>query len=53
MTKAYVIGASLAGLLAASALTGYFDQVVILERDELPDRAAPAAGCRRDGNCTR
>jgi 2-polyprenyl-6-methoxyphenol hydroxylase-like FAD-dependent oxidoreductase len=44
MTKAYVIGASLAGLLAASALTGYFDQVVILERDELPDRATPRRG---------
>jgi 2-polyprenyl-6-methoxyphenol hydroxylase-like FAD-dependent oxidoreductase len=44
MTKAYVIGASLAGLLAASALTGHFDQVVILERDELPERATPRRG---------
>jgi 2-polyprenyl-6-methoxyphenol hydroxylase-like FAD-dependent oxidoreductase len=44
MTKAYVIGASLAGLLAASALAGHFDQVVIMERDELPDRASPRRG---------
>ena len=44
MSKVYVIGASLAGLLAASALTGYFDEVVILERDELPDRATPRRG---------
>ncbi|NMO55252.1 hypothetical protein HH310_29215 [Actinoplanes sp. TBRC 11911] len=44
MTKAYVIGASLAGLLAASALAGRFDQVVVLDRDKLPDRAAPRRG---------
>src|ERR1700754_940804 len=52
MTKAYVIGASLAGLLAASALTGHFDQVVIMERDELPDRATSRRGCHKDGSYT-
>ena len=44
MTKAYVIGASLAALLAASALTGHFDQVIVMERDELPDRATSRRG---------
>ena len=36
-----VIGASLAGLFAAAAAAGRYEQVLILERDELPD--APAA----------
>jgi 2-polyprenyl-6-methoxyphenol hydroxylase-like FAD-dependent oxidoreductase len=34
---AYVIGASLGGLLAAAALSGRFDRVVLFERDNLPD----------------
>ena len=36
---AVVIGASMAGLLAARALASHFDRVVVLERDELPDEA--------------
>jgi 2-polyprenyl-6-methoxyphenol hydroxylase-like FAD-dependent oxidoreductase len=44
MTKAYVVGASLAGLLAASALAGHFDEVVVMERDELPEQATPRRG---------
>jgi 2-polyprenyl-6-methoxyphenol hydroxylase-like FAD-dependent oxidoreductase len=34
---AYVIGASLGGLLAAAALSHRFDRVVLFERDNLPD----------------
>ncbi|MET9252764.1 FAD-dependent monooxygenase [Streptomyces sp. NPDC003717] len=35
--RAVVIGAGLAGLLAAAALTAAVDEVVLLERDDLPD----------------
>jgi 2-polyprenyl-6-methoxyphenol hydroxylase-like FAD-dependent oxidoreductase len=41
---AVVIGGSLAGLLAARVLTGYFRQVTIIERDALPDAIAPHKG---------
>ncbi|MET8824854.1 FAD-dependent monooxygenase [Streptomyces sp. NPDC004610] len=34
--RAVVIGAGLAGMLAAAALAGVVDEVVVLERDELP-----------------
>lgn len=34
---AYIIGASIGGLLAAAALSDRFDRVVLLERDELAD----------------
>ena len=34
---AIVIGASMAGLLAARVLSEHFDRVVIIERDSLPD----------------
>src|SRR5216683_2373637 len=34
--RAVVIGASVAGLLAAHALSGHFAEVVIVERDSLP-----------------
>src|SRR5687767_8843046 len=36
MTHAVVIGASVAGLSAAQALSSQFDQVSVLDRDELP-----------------
>ena len=42
--RAIVIGASLAGLLAARVLSERYDEVVLLERDPLPDRAAPRKG---------
>lgn len=43
--RAVVLGGSLAGLLSGSVLARYFDQVVIVERDEVPDRsAAPRRG---------
>lgn len=41
--NATVIGASLAGLLAARALADYYERVTILERDSLPD----GTDCRR------
>jgi 2-polyprenyl-6-methoxyphenol hydroxylase-like FAD-dependent oxidoreductase len=35
--RAVVVGASMAGLLAARALSGHFAEVVVVERDRLPD----------------
>src|SRR6202140_2361818 len=42
--RAVVVGAGLGGLSAARVLADYFDEVIILDRDELPDDAAPRAG---------
>jgi 2-polyprenyl-6-methoxyphenol hydroxylase-like FAD-dependent oxidoreductase len=42
--RAVVIGTSMAGLLAARVLSECFTQVVLLERDVLPDHAAPRKG---------
>jgi 2-polyprenyl-6-methoxyphenol hydroxylase-like FAD-dependent oxidoreductase len=42
--RAVVIGASMAGLLAARVLSECFTEVVLLERDPLPDHAAPRKG---------
>jgi hypothetical protein len=42
--RAVVIGAGLGGLSAARVLADYFDDVIILDRDELPDDAAPRPG---------
>jgi glycine/D-amino acid oxidase-like deaminating enzyme len=39
--RAVVIGAGISGLSAAAALSEFFSQVIILERDELPDHPAP------------
>ncbi len=41
---AVVLGASISGLLAARALSGHFDRVVVVDRDVLPDGAAMRAG---------
>jgi 2-polyprenyl-6-methoxyphenol hydroxylase-like FAD-dependent oxidoreductase len=41
---AVVIGASIAGLLAARALSASFDRVTVFDRDALPDSAAPRRG---------
>jgi 2-polyprenyl-6-methoxyphenol hydroxylase-like FAD-dependent oxidoreductase len=35
--RAVVIGAGLAGMLAAAALSAHADEVIVLDRDELPD----------------
>jgi 2-polyprenyl-6-methoxyphenol hydroxylase-like FAD-dependent oxidoreductase len=42
--RAIVVGGGLAGLSAARALSDRFRQVVILDRDELPDGANPRPG---------
>jgi hypothetical protein len=42
--RAVVVGAGLGGLATARVLADYFDEVVILDRDELPDDAAPRPG---------
>src|SRR5258705_1086507 len=42
--QAVVIGAGMAGLAAAGALSDRFDQVVVLERDSLPSEPAHRAG---------
>jgi 2-polyprenyl-6-methoxyphenol hydroxylase-like FAD-dependent oxidoreductase len=42
--RAMVVGGGLAGLSAAGALSDRFRQVVILDRDELPDGATPRPG---------
>jgi 2-polyprenyl-6-methoxyphenol hydroxylase-like FAD-dependent oxidoreductase len=41
---AVVLGASMAGLVTAQALTSQFRQVTIVERDELPESPAPRPG---------
>lgn len=41
---AIVIGASVGGLLAARALADYYEEVTILERDDLPDANEPRKG---------
>ncbi|MEO8249074.1 MAG: FAD-dependent oxidoreductase [Burkholderiales bacterium] len=42
--RALIIGASIAGLLAARVLSEHYREVVLLERDELPEGAAPRKG---------
>jgi 2-polyprenyl-6-methoxyphenol hydroxylase-like FAD-dependent oxidoreductase len=42
--RAIVVGGGLGGLSAARALSDRFHQVVILDRDELPDGASPRPG---------
>ncbi len=41
---AVVIGGSIAGLLAARALSGAFDRVTVFDRDELPSEPRPRRG---------
>lgn len=43
-TRAIVIGGGMAGLLAARVLTGHFEEVWLVERDELPRSPGPRAG---------
>ena len=42
--RAVVIGAGMGGLAAAKAIAPYFERVVVLDRDTLPERAAPRIG---------
>lgn len=43
-THAVVLGASVAGLLAARVLAEFYESVIVVERDELPDAAANRKG---------
>ena len=38
MGRAVVIGGSIAGSLAAAALANHFDEIVVLDRDSLPEQ---------------
>ncbi|MFJ8311408.1 MULTISPECIES: FAD-dependent monooxygenase [unclassified Streptomyces] len=42
--RAVVIGGGLAGMLAAAALSGYADEITVVERDGLPDGPVPRKG---------
>jgi flavin-dependent dehydrogenase len=42
--RAIVVGAGLSGLSAARVLADYFDEVIILDRDQLPDDAIARPG---------
>lgn len=42
--RAVVVGASVGGLLAARVLSDFYGSVLVLDRDELPDRPAPRRG---------
>jgi len=44
MTHAVVLGAGMAGLLAARVLSDFYDQVTVVERDRLPDKPAQRKG---------
>jgi 2-polyprenyl-6-methoxyphenol hydroxylase-like FAD-dependent oxidoreductase len=46
--QAVVIGAGIGGLTAARALADYFENVLLLERDALPSKAAHRAGTAQD-----
>lgn len=48
--RAIVIGASLAGLLAARVLSEYYQEVVLLERDELDEQTGPRKGTPHAGH---
>lgn len=43
-TRAIVVGASMAGLLAARVLSEQYDRVTVLDRDRLPATAVPRGG---------
>ena len=42
--RAVVVGAGMAGLVAAQVLADHFTRVTVIERDRLPDGPAPRAG---------
>src|SRR4029077_12386236 len=48
--QAVVIGAGIAGLAAARALSGHFEQVVVLERDSLGDGPVHRPGTPQAGH---
>lgn len=46
--KVIIVGASMAGLLAARVCADHFNQVLILEKDKLPDSPIPRKGIPQD-----
>ena len=42
--RAIVIGGGIGGLGAAAAMAPFFEEVVVLERDQLPDGVSPRSG---------
>jgi 2-polyprenyl-6-methoxyphenol hydroxylase-like FAD-dependent oxidoreductase len=48
MTRAVVIGAGIAGVAAAAAVAPSFDEVVVLDKDELPDGPLHRRGVAQD-----
>ncbi|MFD0384817.1 NAD(P)-binding protein [Streptomyces stramineus] len=47
-----VLGAGMAGLLAAAVLSGHADEVVVVDRDRMPEGTGPRKGCRRPATRT-
>jgi flavin-dependent dehydrogenase len=47
-SRAVILGAGMAGLLAASVTNDLFDEVLIIDRDELPGSFAPRHGVPQD-----
>ena len=47
---ALVVGAGVAGLCAARTLADRFEQVLVLDRDQLPDAAVPRRGVTQGGH---
>lgn len=48
MTRALVIGAGIGGLAAAAAVAPSFDEVAVVDKDELPDGPRPRRGVAQD-----
>jgi hypothetical protein len=48
--RAIVDGAGIGGLSVSRVLADYFDEVVIRDRDELPDDATPRPGVLKESN---
>ncbi|MEB9612845.1 FAD dependent oxidoreductase [Bacillus cereus] len=46
--KALVIGAGIAGLLTARVLSSYFETVIVVEKDELPQKPSERSGTPQD-----
>lgn len=44
MRNAVVLGAGIGGLLAAGALSRFFERVIVLDRDRIPDTPTPRVG---------
>jgi len=42
--RAVVIGGSIAGLLSARVLADYFEQVIVIDKDKLPQTPQPRRG---------